>query len=371
MSAPLAIVCGSGGLPLEAAREVRNSGREAFLVGLVGSAPREIEAYPHLWVRLGEVGKLIAALRARNVQEMAFLGAVARPDLADLLPDWGAIVRAGEIAKLFRGGDDMLLRGVAQLFEGEGFRILGPREYAPGLLAPKGEIVGSPPDDEARADIAFGARLLEAMSPFDIGQGVVVSAGRALAVEAAEGTDRMLERVAELRAGGRVRLKGRAGVFVKAAKRGQDVRLDLPAVGPATIAAARRAQLLGLAIAAGEVSGAQVSVLDPVFEHLVGGGEHGGGDREGGFLGSATCAQAVELTLQIRVLNAHGCPGCGNHGGLEPRSTLAYAGRAPFADAFVVARTEAVQERRWASEGKPVVCLPILDLTRFDTHPRV
>lgn len=253
MTAPLAIVCGSGGLPLEAAREVRNSGREAFLVGLVGSAPREIEAYPHLWVRLGEVGKLISALRSRKVKEMAFLGAVMRPELGDLLPDWGAIVRAGEIAKLFRGGDDMLLRGVARLFEGEGFRILGPREFAPGLLAPKGEIVGPSPDEEARADIAFGARLLEAMSPFDIGQGVVVSAERALAVEAAEGTDRMLERVAELRAGGRLRAKGRAGVFVKAAKRGQDVRLDLPAVGPATIAAAKRAQLVGLAIAAGEV----------------------------------------------------------------------------------------------------------------------
>ena len=253
MSAPVAIVCGSGSLPIEAARELRRAGREAFLVGLVGSAGRDIEAFPHLWVRLGEVGKVLAALKARSVEELAFLGAVTRPDLSDLLPDWGAIVRAGEIAKLFRGGDDALLRAVARLFEGEGFRIVGPREFAPGLLAPKGEIVAPYPDEDARADIAFGARLLAATSPFDIGQGAVVSAERALAVEAAEGTDRMLARVAELRAGGRLRLKGRAGVFVKAAKRGQDVRLDLPAVGPATIAAAKRAQLQGLAIAAGEV----------------------------------------------------------------------------------------------------------------------
>ncbi len=253
MTAPLALVCGSGSLPLEAAREIRARGREIFLVGLIGSAGRQIEAYPHLWVRLGEVGKLLAALRARGVSEILFLGAVTRPDLGDLMPDWGAIVRAGEIAKLIRGGDDALLRGVAQLFESEGFRIVGPRDVAPGLFAPKGEIVGPFPDEEARADIAFGARLLEAMSPYDIGQGAVISAERALAVEAAEGTDNMLARVAELRAGGRLRLKGRAGVFVKAAKRGQDVRLDLPAVGPATIAAAKKAQLVGLAIAADEV----------------------------------------------------------------------------------------------------------------------
>ena len=253
MSRPLAIVCGSGTLPLEAAREARRLGREPFLVGLVGSAGKDIQSFPHLWVRLGEVGKLFAALRTRQVEDVAFLGAVTRPDLGDLLPDWGAVLRAGEIAKLFRGGDDTLLRGVARLFEAEGLKIVGVNDFAPGLLAPRGEIVGPPPDEEALADIAFGARLLETMSPFDIGQGAVIHAERALAVEAVEGTDMMLARVADLRAVGRLRAKGRAGVFVKAAKRGQDVRLDLPAVGPATIAAAARAKLVGLAIAAGEV----------------------------------------------------------------------------------------------------------------------
>ena len=103
------------------------------------------------------------------------------------------------------------------------------------------------------ADIAFGAALLGALSPFDVGQGAVVANAHVLAVEAAEGTDAMLARVAQMRASGRLRLKGRAGVFVKAAKRGQDMRLDLPAVGLPTIAAAASAELSGLAIAAGEV----------------------------------------------------------------------------------------------------------------------
>ena len=91
------------------------------------------------------------------------------------------------------------------------------------------------------------------MSDFDAGQGAIVVAGRVLAIEAAEGTDAMLARVAELRAGGRLRHEGSAGVLVKAPKRRQDLRLDMPAVGPQTIEGAAKAQLRGLALAAGRV----------------------------------------------------------------------------------------------------------------------
>ena len=106
---------------------------------------------------------------------------------------------------------------------------------------------------EGEADIATGAALLTALSPFDVGQGVVIANGRVLAVEAAEGTDAMLSRVADMRASRRLRFKGRAGVFVKAAKRGQDMRLDLPTVGLKTLEAAARAELAGIAVAAGDV----------------------------------------------------------------------------------------------------------------------
>jgi DUF1009 family protein len=120
-------------------------------------------------------------------------------------------------------------------------------------LAPDGVIAGRAPDAETQADIKAGAALLGALSPFDVGQGVVVANGRVLAVEAAEGTDAMLSRVADMRASRRLRLKGRVGVFVKAAKRGQDMRLDLPAVGLRTIELAARAEVAGIAIAAGDV----------------------------------------------------------------------------------------------------------------------
>jgi DUF1009 family protein len=244
---PLAILCGGGGFPLEVARAAKASGRPPFLVGVVGSSDPAIEAFPHVWVHMGQVGKMFAALKERAIADMALVGAMARPEFADLRFDWGALKRAPELAQLFRGGDNRLLVGIA------GLRIVGAHEIAPQLLAPLGAVGARAASPEAEADLRVGAALLAALSPFDVGQGAVVANGRVIAVEAAEGTDAMLARVAELRASRRLRLQGLQGVLVKAPKRGQDLRLDMPAVGPKTIEAAKRAELQGVALAAGQV----------------------------------------------------------------------------------------------------------------------
>jgi UDP-2,3-diacylglucosamine hydrolase len=250
-SAPLAILCGGGAFPLEVAGEARRSGRKPFLVGVVGATDSAIEAYPHVWVRMGEVGKLFAALKGRAIAEMVIVGAMTRPEFADLRLDWGAVKRAAGLAQLFRRGDNGLLAGLAAIFEREGVRIVGAHEIAPRLLAPVGAIGARAASAEDGADIALGARLLEALSPFDAGQSAVVAAGRVVAIEAAEGTDAMLARVAEMRSSGRLHFAGPAGVLVKAPKRGQDLRLDMPAIGPKTIEGATKAQLKGAAVAAG------------------------------------------------------------------------------------------------------------------------
>jgi DUF1009 family protein len=250
---PLAILCGAGAFPLEVAGEARRAGREPFLVGVVGATDSAIEAYPHIWVRMGEVGKLFAALKGRAIGEMVIIGAMARPEFADLRLDWGAVKRAAGLAQLFRRGDNGLLAGLATIIEREGVRVVGAHEIAPRLLAPVGPIGGLAPSAEDETDIVLGAGLLESLSTFDAGQGAVVATGRVLAIEAAEGTDAMLARVAEMRASGRLRFVGPAGVLVKAPKRGQDLRLDMPAIGPKTIEGAAKAQLRGAAVAAGHV----------------------------------------------------------------------------------------------------------------------
>ena len=250
---PLAILCGSGALPLEVAAHARGAGREPFLVGVVGSSDSSIDAYPHVWVRMGEVGRLFAALKERGTGEIVFVGAMTRPEFSDLSLDWGALKRAAGLAQLFRRGDNGLLVGLAAIFEREGIRVVGAHEVAPGLLARAGPIGARAVSSNDESDIASGARLIDALSPFDAGQAAVIAEGRVIAVEAAEGTDAMLARVADMRANGRLRFKGQAGVLVKTPKRAQDLRLDMPAIGPKTIAGAAEARLRGVAIAAGRV----------------------------------------------------------------------------------------------------------------------
>ena len=252
-SPPLAVLCGAGALPLEVAADLRHAGRDPFLIGIIGVADAAIEAYAHVWLRVGEVGKLFAALKERSIAEIVLIGAMTRPEFADLRLDWGAVKRAAELARLFRRGDNGLLVGLAGIFEREGIRVVGAHDVAPRLLAPLGPLGSFSPSPDDQADIALGARLLEALSSFDAGQGAVVAAGRVLAIEAAEGTDGMLGRVADMRMSGRLKRSGPAGVLIKAPKRAQDLRLDMPAIGLKTIHNAAKARLRGLALAAGGV----------------------------------------------------------------------------------------------------------------------
>jgi DUF1009 family protein len=151
----------------------------------------------------------------------------------------------------FRGGDDRLLSGVASFLEERGFRLLGAHEVAPEILMPEGSTGRLAPDAGALDDIRFGFSLLRAIGSFDVGQATVVAGLRVLAVEAAEGTAAMLGRIAAMRSNGRLKLPPRAGVLVKAAKPGQDRRIDLPAIGPDTVAQAKAAGLAGIAVEAG------------------------------------------------------------------------------------------------------------------------
>ncbi len=174
-----------------------------------------------------------------------------RPSLWNIRLDLKALMLMPGILAAFRGGDDHLLTGIARLFERHGFRLLGAHEVAPEILTPEGALGRVQPTDDDRADIALGFDYLKAAGPFDIGQGAVVSGRHVLAVEAAEGTDAMLARVADMRANGRVRTAAGRGVLVKAPKLGQDRRFDLPSIGPQTVEEVARAGLAGIAVVAG------------------------------------------------------------------------------------------------------------------------
>jgi DUF1009 family protein len=164
--------------------------------------------------------------------------------------DLGFVRHSIRLIRLLKGGDDSVLRGVARFFEEQGFKVRAAHEIAPHLLAPKGIFSTAQPDGQALDDIKLGIRVVQTLGAFDIGQAAVVARGYVLAVEAAEGTDAMLRRCRELNNWG---FKVRKGVLIKAPKPGQDLRLDLPAIGPRTVELVAEAGLAGIAVAAGNV----------------------------------------------------------------------------------------------------------------------
>jgi UDP-2,3-diacylglucosamine hydrolase len=249
---PLAIICGGGSLPFAVADAVAKRGRSVVLFGIRGWADSQrIAAYPHHWTWLGQFGTVCRIARREGCRDVVFIGSVVRPSIWGIRPDFKTLRLLPRILAIFRGGDDHLLTGVARIFEEHGFRLVGAHEIAPEILMPEGALGGGRPSDRDRADIAKGLALLNATSTFDVGQAVVVADGRVLAVEAAEGTDQMLERIAELRKQGQLAPGSGRGVLVKAAKRGQDRRFDLPSIGPRTVDATAQAGLAGIAVVAG------------------------------------------------------------------------------------------------------------------------
>ncbi len=202
----------------------------------------------------GQFGKLYKTLKARGVREVVFIGAVQkRPDFWSMRLDFGTLWRLPRIISALVSGDDHLLVKLAALFEREGVRVVGAHEVAPELVASPGHVAGPKPDGKALTAMKFAIEAVDAVGRLDIGQGAVAVGKRVVAVEGAEGTDAMLERVAGLRANGRVRAKGAAGVLVKCSKPQQDLRLDMPTIGPQTIKKASEAQLKGVCVEAGRV----------------------------------------------------------------------------------------------------------------------
>jgi DUF1009 family protein len=193
---------------------------------------------------------------------------VARPSLWKIRPDLRVLRLMPQIVKLFRGGDDHLQSGIGRLFEQHGFRLVGPKEIAPELIMPVGPLGSRTPSERDLGDVALGLGLLNATSPYDIGQAVVVADNHVLAVEGPEGTDRTLARVAELRRNGRIRSPSGTGVLIKAAKLGQDQRIDLPTIGPQTIEGAAAAGLAGIAVVAGSTIMAEPELIAAAADRL-------------------------------------------------------------------------------------------------------
>jgi DUF1009 family protein len=252
ISSPVGLIAGGGVMPFAVADSLTARGIHPVLFALKGACdPERVVRFRHHWISVGQIGRAVKLFRAENCRDLVFIGTLVRPALSEIRLDWGTLRVLGRVWASFRGGDDHLLSGIGEIFERDGFRMVGIRDVAPDLLMPEGCLTRAVPDDHARADIARGRDVLNALGRFDIGQAAVVIDGHVVGVEDIEGTDGLLARVARLRAEGRIRAATTRGVLVKAPKSGQDLRFDLPTMGPRTVEGAAAARLAGIAIVAG------------------------------------------------------------------------------------------------------------------------
>lgn len=265
---PLALICGGGSLPLAVADSAVARGRKVVLFPLRGAAdPAAVARYPHHWLHLGQGGKFKRLARAAGCRDVVFIGSLLRPAWWQIRPDLTALFELPRVIAAFRGGDDHLLSSIGRLFEQYGFHLVGAHEIAPDIVMPEGMLGRMAPSEGDRSDIARGFDYLRATGSFDVGQAAVVINQHVVAVEAAEGTDQMLLRVADLRKNGRLRAPKGGGVLVKAAKPGQDRRFDLPSVGPQTVEGVARAGLAGLAVEAGSAIVAEPARMITAADH--------------------------------------------------------------------------------------------------------
>lgn len=242
----LGLIAGGGDLPVEIAEHCRRSGRPLFVVRLKGFAGEGLAPYAGAEIGLAELGKCFKALRRAGCEAVCLAGVVRRPDFSALLPDLRGLTALPGAVAAARRGDDALLRFMVGEFEKEGFAVEGAHEVMDDLGLPAGALGRHAPMAEHLADARRALEVARAIGALDVGQGAVVCRGLVLAVEAQEGTDGMLARVADLPAPLRGRPGAPAGVLAKAPKPIQETRVDLPTIGPETLRAAARAGLAGV-----------------------------------------------------------------------------------------------------------------------------
>lgn len=254
MSAPkLALIAGGGALPLAVAARCEAEGRPLFVIRLAGFADPLLSARDGVDLGMAQIGGILAAMKTAGCAAVCLAGTVSRPDFRSLKPDFKGATLLPGIVKAASQGDDALLRKILSVFEGEGYAVEGADDILGGDTLPAGALGRVTPDATQLADLRKALHVAEKSGELDVGQGAVVCDGLVLAVEAQEGTDAMLSRVAGLPADLRGAPGALKGALGKAPKPIQDLRVDMPVIGARTIELAAAAGLAGVGGKAGRL----------------------------------------------------------------------------------------------------------------------
>ncbi|SDA39609.1 hypothetical protein SAMN02927914_00163 [Mesorhizobium qingshengii] len=251
--AKVGIIAGGGSLPVEIARALAREGRSPFVVMASGEVDRvsDFDAYEQTTMMLEDVGSLLPTLRRHHVTHLVTAGHITRrPRLSAMRLNFGLLAWVPTMLVGLSRGDDTVLKLFVRRIERSGIKVVGAHEIVPELVATEGSLTKVAPRRSDWRDIEAAHAAAKAIGALDIGQAAVAIGGRTIALEGIEGTDGLLERTKQLRSHGR--LAGRTrGVLVKCAKPGQELRADLPSIGPQTVEAVHAAGLAGIAVEAG------------------------------------------------------------------------------------------------------------------------
>jgi len=242
----LAIIAAAGDLSKKLINFCLHSNIPIFVVAITDiTDPQIIKDVDHVWIKLGEIGKAIEAMRASAVNQVVFVGSLKKPDLFNLKVD---ILGAKLLAKITKNklfGDDKILSSVTLFIEQYGFKVIGVQEILQNLLVDEANFTKIAPNAKDKDDIALGIKVVTQLGSLDIGQAVIVQNGVVLGVEAVEGTDNLINRCGKLKFS-----EDFSGMLVKFSKPNQELRMDLPTVGLQTIKNAHKAGFKGIVIEA-------------------------------------------------------------------------------------------------------------------------
>jgi hypothetical protein len=247
----LGMIAGGGELPRAVAQSAVASGRAVHILAVKGSADEAwLAEFPHDWMTLGEWGKSVRLLAAAGAKDIVLVGRVDRPTLSEIKFDTKGLMILPSLVTAARKGDDAMLRVTSDFFAREGFAVLTAAEAAPGLVMSEGPLGKLKPNAQQQDDIVRAFAIIRALGELDVGQAAIVCDGLPLCVEAAEGTDAMIARVATLRRNLRGTPDKKRGVLAKGLKATQDRKTDLPVIGVETVRGAHAAGLAGIALEA-------------------------------------------------------------------------------------------------------------------------
>jgi UDP-2,3-diacylglucosamine hydrolase len=243
---PVGIIAGTGTLPLHVAAQAMERGHPVLAIAFPGFTDPCIEelANETVWLKLGQLQKAIAALKARGISRVVMAGKIEK---VNLMRPWnlGLDRRSLRMIRSLKDWrDDTLLAAIAGELHRDGIVVDEITVWARTLMAPQGVLTKRSPSRRQWADIAFGRRMARGIGELDIGQTVVVKNAAVIVVEAIEGTDKAIRRAADLDI--------RGTVVVKMAKPQQDMRFDVPGVGPSTIESMTTAGSEVLAVESGK-----------------------------------------------------------------------------------------------------------------------